>query len=344
MRRIAVFIAALGIVMVMGAVFVAIDGFATDDRKEAFSGAVDQMADGQDGQPGRRSALGGLAKAAKSLDAGVFFSAPVELADALPAPPEGWERRAYDGSVALAVTGEELIGFNWTKSQDMLARFAEAAEGKGGAAAVYAWEDRLIAIRLGAELDDFRRVANGSEAEVTALLSAPPLPAEATVLGTMDGIEIIEGEAYSEGAPPETYRRFTFSLGTIVGGEVITTAADADLVAVLSGLNVALIEAALPRPTQNYAPGSGFVYLAGDTPPTEVILSTPESLAETMLERDDLDPAEREALTLVAGGQANDWHQLSRINDGDYPVTERMVEVLGPEPAALMAERLAKGL
>lgn len=355
MRKLVTIIFGLGFIMVLFAAVVAIDGFATDERRAAVDAEIYARADANEdlrGRERRRDIVGRTARIIRDFKNGLFFSAPVDLAALMPPAPDGWVRRDYATADGEAITGETIVdGLNPPTTTRLLRDFSNAAEktGKMSSVATYARGERLIAIRLVSETDLYRSLKRPDSDEAAQSLAAVPRQAGTPVLASLDGIPVFQEPQFSfdnAGRPvPVSYRRLTLNIGHLVSGEVITNAADADLAAILSGLDVAAFQNAMPRPTQHYAEGQGFVYLAGEVPSTHLPEPTPALRAYRLLGDAGLDKREEQALIAIAQGRARDWTGLkAATSGGNYPISDRLLAVLGPEPATLRAAREARGI
>ena len=355
MRKLVTFVFALGFIMILGAAIIAIDGYATDERRAAVDAEIYARADANEelrGRAGRRDFIGRTARIIRDLKQGLFFSVPVELAQVMPPAPEGWVRRDYTATDGEAITGETIVeGLNPPRTTQLLHAFRNTAEktGKMSAVATYARGERLVALRLESETDRFRSLKRPDSPEAAQLLAAVPHPADTPVLAAVDGIPVFQAPQFSTDVArrpvPVAYRYFTLNIGHLVFGELITNAADADLAAILSGLNVAAFQDALPRPTQHYAAGQGLVFLAGEVPSTDLPEPTPALKAFRLLGQGGFDKREEQALIAIAQGRASDWPGLrNAISGGNYPMSDRLIEVLGPEPTQLHAARAARDI
>lgn len=355
MRKLVTFGFAAGFIMILGAAILAIDGYATDERRAAIDAEIYALGDANEElsrRAGRRDVIGRTARIIRDFKNGLFFSAPVDLAALMPPAPEGWARRDYSTADGTAITGETIVdGLNPPKTTRLLRNFANAAEktGKMSSVATFVRDDRFVAIRLESETDPYRALKRPDSPEAAQLLAAVAHPVGTPVLASVDGIPVFQAPQFSTDSAsrpvPVAYRHFMLRFGHLVYGEIITNAADADLAAILSGLNVAAFQEALPRPTQHYAEGQGFVFLAGEVPSTDLPEPKPALLAYRMLQDGGLEKREEMALIAIAQGRASDWPGLkAATSGGNYPMTERMIAVLGPEPAAMRAAREARAI
>ena len=203
MRIVVKFVFGLGFLMILGAAFVAIDGLATDERRAAVDATIDDLAaenEEKRGRTRRMDIVGRTARMIRDFKNGIFFSAPVSLAEILPPAPEGWQRREYATVDGLTITGEVTpdgqIGL--PKTGSILRRF-DAASGFGNmaTAVTYAKGGRLVSLRLVSSTDTFRTLASKDEKEISQLLSVRGWPKGRPVLGLIDGIAIVHEPQFS---------------------------------------------------------------------------------------------------------------------------------------------------
>lgn len=182
------------------------------------------------------------------------------------------------------------------------------------------------------------------------LLAAETNDHGAGVLGSIDGIPVVQEAQFvrqlSGHRHPVAFRHFSFQFGRIVEGEILTNASDADIARILSGLDIAAFQAALPHATQKYVAGAGFVTPTGDPPAAAL---PPPSVAlqayQALLDNPPTDRDEHRAFDYLAEGEAREWHGLKRLERGrEVPVTDRLVSLLGPEPRGYQVQRDARAL
>ena len=335
-QLVAKIVAGLGFVLILTFAILLIDEMGTEERRAAVDAQLDAMAEDPDGE-------GGLIRSAafffQRMKDSVFYTAPITLDDGLPPPPEGWRRVAYSTALGEAIMGEPFdpdppstLTRGISKTQEIYRDFSRRTATRNmGAAAVYVRGERMVALSLESSLEVFRSV--GEDASV---MLPPEVSLERPLLARIDGHSVVQAAQYStdpDGAPvPVAYRRFTFDLGRIVHGEILTNGADADIMAVLSVLDIGFFQAALPQPTQDYAPGEGLRYLAGEVPPEELPEPSVPLQAYRMLNDTGLVHGEREALVRISRG-AETREMLDRqLGAGTYPETERIVSLIGPVP------------
>lgn len=144
---------------------------------------------------------------------------------------------------------------------------------------------------------------------------------------------------------PTGYRRFVFSMGRLVEGEVIARASDADLVALLGRIDVAAVQAALDAPTERFVMGKG-VEWAGETPPSAELPPVTLAYRAHLLLRAEggLDRADAEMLKAIARGEVTSWDDMAAIRIASPGASEDVVALLGPEPEGLAAVRMAQSV
>lgn len=274
MRKIATAGLILGLVLLIGAAMLAIDGFATEDRRMALNSAVGDFIDEQAEQD-TAGRTGRTVTRIFQLIKGVKESGPRITAEAiLPPAPEGWERLAYTDGHGLAITGKMpakgiLAGHVTTQMLDAFS--TSANKSVGDAAASYARGDALIAVRIEARHDQFDHIGDKGAYDLHRIAVTPPKPNPwGKLFAEVDGIKVIEMPAV-ENAPggkrvEVSYRRFNFHVGKLVMGEIITTAGDAEVLALLSAVDIAAIQEAAGARTMNYRRGSGVIAAADMQP------------------------------------------------------------------------------
>lgn len=260
MRFILSLILLAGLVMMLGAAFLFIDGYATEDRRAAFLEAVENKAEAH-GEMSRRERrfdpIGAAARVYNDLTKGIFKSAGIDLRELLPAAPDGWTRRDYADADGTAITGAALERtiLATTSTNETLLDFADAGRGgKLNARATYENGARLIALRLAGDLQTMRRAENGE------LRAARP---SGTVFAWIDGLPVIEEPRFvtdyrGNERLPAPYRRFTIALDRQVAFEILTNAADADILALLERFDMGALQAGLPLKSHGYTAGAGF--------------------------------------------------------------------------------------
>ena len=245
MRAVLTIVLLIGVGLFGGAVFLAIDGYATDDRREAFQQSITDAAETHDQKTRRERRFDPIGRAARiynDLSKGVFKSAGLDLPDLLPAAPEGWTRRDFALEDGTAITGAllERTPILTTTTNSILKDFDKAGRGgKLNARATYESGERLVALRMVADLKAIRRAEKG---EISAK------PAKGRIFARVSGVPVLQEPRFSinhiqNTRDPVTYRRFTIPLdGQAPKSNSSPMQHDADVLAILRGLDMVAIQ------------------------------------------------------------------------------------------------------
>lgn len=271
MRSLLYIIGGLGSLMLLGAIFLIIDQTVTDDHRESVRASVNgTIEDIEDGKGRSTRGLRGLIAGYKALDNGIFRDAPVGIRAALPDAPEGWEKHAYDVAHGEALTGATALRslHSGISTEDILYDFREtAAQREMGAAATFMSPSGPILIRLGSSHKRYQMVEKAEIRHRDRYLKPARYENGSKLFATLDGLAVHEAPAITQTrkssggytSDPVDYRRFTFGVGRVIDGEILTRATDEDVLALLAGIDIATLQASLPRPSHGYTPGTGLV-------------------------------------------------------------------------------------
>ena len=289
------------------------------------------------------------------LTGNVVIEAEGDLAPLVPVAPDGWTVRPYVLADGTAITGKEVIRTMVSKSttNDILVDFGQAMAAKEAAIAVtYEKGDRLIAMRI--EILDRlneRTFQGGIMAAVSANISSMDFSGQSDALPTglfarLDGIDVIlkpQFSRYTTGGPqePVLYRRFVAKMEQAAVIEIITNAADADIASVLQGFDMAQFQSMLPQQVRDYRPGVGWILATDGELSTEPPGVTLAYRAYQVVNDGRIYPAdETRLLEDIAEGDILSWED---VRAGQYPdePSERIVDLLGPEPDSRKIRRIA---
>lgn len=263
MRRIALIVAGFGIVLVAVAALLLTNEMATPERKAAFAERLANPENlGLD--EGQADTLRAAVMVTETLTSGIFFAAPIDLAELLPPAPEGWTVQPYDAADGTAITGETVTNdlFGYSARQETLRGLAGSQETPLDLARTYRGKDGIVTIWLHAELDTFRHLKTWEGEAVDEILAPRVSDPDAPVLAHIEGLALRPRGKPAEG---QKHGRLLFlDIGRAVDVVVLTNASDAELEAVLMGLDPGPLQAILPRPTEGYQPGAGFVLVEVD--------------------------------------------------------------------------------
>ena len=276
---------------------------------------------------------------ARSLGTGIFARAPIDARELLPPAPEGFVRTPYTTPAGEAIAGHELMTDRViTRPKGprdaVLARLASSAEArKLGAAAIYGAPDRRMALRIQASLPAFREAAEGR--------LSPPFALKPYEFARLDGIRARGFHGYAEDGSLHDLqgvnRLIQLDFRGLVAVEIFADGSitDADIAALLAGLDTAAIHQALPAALPGFVPGAGLTTPEGAvwsgapvTPPLSFRARV--ALAETP----ELSETEHQALEAIAAGEITVWPDLlGRF--GEAAMASRLLEdLLGPAPDA----------
>lgn len=284
MRGVLYVVGGLGCLMVLGASFLIIDHLITDDHRASVQASVASTVEDIENSNSRKTrGVRGLISSVKALDNGIFRDKPVGIAMALPEAPEGWEKLKYQEQHGTAITGKtakrSLI--TGVTTAGMLHTFRETAKQREmGIAATYISPSGPIMIRLTSSHRKYEVVQEGKPRAVARALAPMSHETDSTLFARLDGLAVHEArpvdrqrKSMNEIAKdpaqdpyvltPVDYRRFTFGLGRVIAGEIVTKARAEDVMTLLGSVDIAVLQASLPRPTDDYIAGTGLVAVAG---------------------------------------------------------------------------------
>lgn len=262
MRFIITGLCTLGVLMLVGAVMMAIDMSVTDDDRAAVrdsvGGYIDEQAqkyEDKDYNSRNERRWSSAMSAVHALKNGIFRQHTLDLPAALPDAPQGWERMEYITAHGEKITGATLQRtlLATTTTNGILLDFEKSADGKGlKARATYRNGPSLVAVRMVGDMKAIRAAENG-RLTPAAMPSAP--------FAKLNGLPVIlhrqvSTHVNSGKTSPVDYRRFAINLDGMVEIEVLTNASDADVLAVLSGIDMQAIQAGLPATTVGYVEGA----------------------------------------------------------------------------------------
>ena len=259
-RKLLTIVGAFGFVLLIAAAFLATDHLVTDAHRAGFKKGMDETFTSLEEVEGHGRAfrgirgLGGLGKALSSniLD--------FETAELLPPAPEGWQARAYVPEHAYHIFGDisaapdvAKLKLKWIQR-----RFEDDANRrKYGTAATYDHDGYLVILRLDGKIKGFR--AMGGDGNQSKFLKASRFDLGNETLMTVDGIAINVSAPEDYHGHVPNFRLFSFGIGHLVQGEILTNAPDAHVADLMKGMQIAALQSLLPRATKDYRAGEGFV-------------------------------------------------------------------------------------
>jgi hypothetical protein len=181
-----------------------------------------------------------------ALSNGILRDFADDLEPVLPAAPEGWTRSDWTIAAGEALTGETykktMLFVSTTNS--ILKDFEKTADDGFGAVAVYDTGNGLVALRIQGDRGALREAENGK------VQSKRPTT---DIVLSIDGVPVVRKPKFSNAAKtgkdqPMRFDWFRMHFGGVFGVEVISTAAEADALALMDLLDVAGLEASIPRP------------------------------------------------------------------------------------------------
>ena len=252
----------LGIVLVMGAVFLSIDQAVTDEDRAPFQAEIDAQAAEYDVASGfnrRRDLVGKTADLFVTMRDGMFKSSGLKVRNNLPAAPQGWSKAAFEVSHLEQVARAPYVkGVAMNGQESLFDRFVDASYGRRlGAAATYSNGDALVIVQITGSMSNIR------DAEEGRVRRAGPVR---NAIALIDNVPVqLEKQSYRDPFKdrdiPVDYQRVTMNLDGLVHIEAVTNGSKADLLAVLEGLDVVGLQSGLPVALSQYRQGSGFVSL-----------------------------------------------------------------------------------
>lgn len=266
MKKIAFFIALLGILLLTAAGMLAFDNYLTADRKEAVLDEVNAQIDaGAATYEDRREAgctrrrcgfFATMADAVADLRDGIFLSVPFKAATALPPPPPGWTASDYDlAAVEGIVEAQMQDSIVFVSTQDsLLNEFDDTATARNvGAAAIYTQGDKAMALSIMIHRNGLRRAkADGGS-------PAPHIPAP---VFRLDGLAVHRNSQTANVGTTSvktlvSYHHYEMNLDNQITITILARASVSDVAALLAELDLDMIIADLPRRPTGYRPGTG---------------------------------------------------------------------------------------
>lgn len=260
MRIVPTIILFLGLGLVLTAVTLAFGGTGSD-RVAAIDGFIESEAERYDNRSGPISRgerrWRGFVNSIADLNNGVLRGASVDFAAVLPPAPPGWTRAAYTTVDGAAITGETYVRtpLATTSANRTLGDFEDARTSQGLQMAVtYRSGDSMIALRAAQNLDAIRR------AQETGTAPDRSRPTRG-VVGTIDGLvvteapRIIQNHMNAAETRPAPFGQYRLALGGMVEVDLLTNGTTEDVMTLLSGLDLAAIQDALPVPIPGYVRG-----------------------------------------------------------------------------------------
>ncbi|MEL6736149.1 MAG: hypothetical protein AAFO98_09770, partial [Pseudomonadota bacterium] len=255
-KKVALGVAALGGVLVLAAAFLVIDASVSDEQRDATQTAiadqVDALADQAEEQRGlggrSRTGIGGLALAARELASGVFRQAPITLSTVLPTNAGDWQSDPFEMAHA-----ETLMGQAWVPSVlyegDIHEIMSDLQEADGrrhlGAVRTYRLGEATAIVKIVAELDTFRTMDRTKETDILTAASFP----QKEMFGTVDGQavrlhtrKLTTADFKDVDAP---FRIITWDIGKVYFVSVYTDAGHADVLSLLSAIDLPALEEVL---------------------------------------------------------------------------------------------------
>ena len=289
----------------------------------------------------RRSRLRGAACGLQALGDGIFRSAPLDVPALMPAAPDGWTRHAF-----ALTDAETLTGRTWKKSvlsvstaNELMDRLQDAASGRRlSATATYRMGDRTMILALAAEMKAIRKAEDGK-------IRAAHVPQDRVAM-TLDGVPVWTGAPFdvemTGGKRPVSYHSYHADLDGLARITVLSDAAEADVVALLSRIDVAALQEGLPVQTAGYTPGDG-LRIRGDAPAAEPMPPMPWH-AQQAIDAGRVPDGEGDLFAALADGRLATWSQLYAALGPDRLPSDALTDLMGPAPAPVVAGMAARGV
>ena len=271
MKKIAVFILFVGIVLVGGSAMVAFDSYMNDDRKSAIAEGINAQLDEnsaryeesrEQGCGRRRSGNCGILDSFSNLIVelrdGIFLSSPFDPDTVIVETGTNWTLLPYDLETVENIVGHniERTPIHTPTSNQLLVYFDQVANLRiSGSVKIYTQDEGTIVMAIKV-LKDGIRAGNDNIAPKAALVPSPFV--------TIDGIPVQDHPQTSDngihpGTTPVDYRHFSMDFDGQVEVTILALADDAVVAEFLSGFDISYIVEGLPQVPANYSPGLGMV-------------------------------------------------------------------------------------
>ena len=267
MKRLAAFLAFIGLLLIVGAGMIAIDGYLTTDRKDGVRSdlttrlernAQQYEQNRADGCRRNCGFLPTLSHTIVGLRDGIFLSVPFEPEAVFPLAPAGWTVSEY----ALP-TVEDIVERTLRRTpifvstqNNLLKDFDDIANANGvGAVRIYTQDDKTIAMALMIDRNGLR-AAKDDAANIAKPVAAPFV--------AIDGLPVQSHERQStEGSSgtwvPVTYSHYSMDIDGQVRIALLARAAEDDIQLLLSQLDLTPIVQDLPQIPSSYDPAAGMM-------------------------------------------------------------------------------------
>jgi hypothetical protein len=332
MRKLALYVMIFGIVVVMSTAFVAIDGYFTEDRKAEITQSFDDYAQSQVERErrGRKDRVQDLFKGVQSVRDGILKSAPIDLETQTPQALEGWVTLDYEPAHLIALLGHPKLDpeIKLTGRRPIFKTYSNAAVlTKLGAVRTYKAADRMAVFAMEGDLKQIKR---GEKNE------ARPMAPIQNVYARLDGVAIEELRPFYKDIRngyyyPTDYRRFRIRLDRFVTINMITDAADLDVLELFAQLDMAALQASMPYPTTGYTPGTGLIFTSNAPPSADKPAPNMAQRAVAMIRAGHpVDTTQGRVVLAIAQGLATDWQSARQVARGALEETPELRALLGP--------------
>lgn len=267
MRKFAVFVACIGLILVVGTAMIAFEQVATDERRadirqginaQLDSGAQSYEQSREDGCRRRCGFFGSMSHMVVGLRDGIFLSMPFDPETVFPPAPDGWVRTEYTLAAMQDIVDWEMYRsavFQSTQNS-LLMRFDDIASANNvGAVRIYQQGDKRIAMAIMIHRNGLR-AAKGEGRNGTVTVENP--------IAIIDGLPVRAHaqeayEGFGNDPTPVAYRHLSMNIDGQVSIAWLALSEEADLMALLSGFDLAPIVQDLPQIPAGYTAGTGLV-------------------------------------------------------------------------------------
>ncbi len=266
----------------------------------------------------------------------------VNLADFLPASPDGWFAKPYQ-----TADGEEITDSSYRKSvvaidttNTILTTFESARTSSLGGAMTYLRGDQkvVLALRMRSERDMKSLQGSLMTAISGQLAAASNRDWNKDDFAQLYGVAFVESRRENKVIStsttlPVNYRKFSASMGGQLSIDLLTNASDAAVASIIQEIDIIGLNDALMEPDPGVTAATGFVTRTPGRLDTEPPAPSPAFMAYTIL-RDGtrVPPNDARFLARVAEFDIMDWSDVIDQYGETPDVSSTALAVMGPKP------------
>lgn len=252
MRRLAMGLATLGGILMLGTAMLAFDAYMSGDRKAYVRAEIDAGLEAKAEQYDerglacrRKCMFGGFSELYVTFRDGMFSSVPFQAAELIPNAPADWIKEDYTLLSAETLFGREIretLSPAETNNKHLLHLHKAADSGSGTAVQMYRSGDDIMAIIIDVHRDAIRKAKDGdiqrdsSQADIFAHLYGLPVRT----------FKKISHDWRDGSNTPVDYQRFEINLDRQVKITIYALADQGDVIALLNNLDMVHIVDGLP--------------------------------------------------------------------------------------------------